>query len=527
MRVLITDPLSPVAVAMLEEAGHEADVQLGKSPEELAALAPGAEGWLIRSGTRITEALLAAAPDLRVVGRAGVGVDNVDLEAATRRGVVVLNAPDGNTLSTAEHTCAMILAQARQIPQADASLRSGSWERGRFGGMELAGKTLGVVGVGKIGRTVAERMRAFGMEVVGFDPVLAPEAADRMGVELVDLDALFARADVITLHTPLNDATRNLIRAETLARCKDGVRIVNCARGGIVHEGDLLAALESRKVGGAALDVFSQEPPGPALAPLLAHPRVVVTPHIAASTEEAQEKVALVVAEGVIDTLAGRPAATPVNAGALRAAAQPEAQPFLALADRLGQVAAQLAEGPVRRVSVVCSGDVARRYADVLTVAALRGLMSHWTDRPVNLINAPVLAHEAGLQVEERRLSETADFTNLVEVRVEAAGGETAVKGTVLGREDLRLVEIDGFRLEVRLEGLLLLYRNVDRPGMVAAVGALLAHAGINIGALALGRTGRGEEALSAFSVDDPLPEEVLQQIAGLDGVHGVRLVRL
>jgi D-3-phosphoglycerate dehydrogenase / 2-oxoglutarate reductase len=273
--------------------------------------------------------------------------------------------------------------------------------------------------------------------------------------------------------------------------------------------------------------VFSQEPPGPELAPLLAHPRVVVTPHIAASTEEAQEKVALVVAEGVIDTLAGRPAATPVNAGALRAAAQPEAQPFLALADRLGQVAAQLAEGPVRRVSVVCSGDVARRYADVLTVAALRGLMSHWTDRPVNLINAPVLAHEAGLQVEERRLSETADFTNLVEVRVEAAGGETAVKGTVLGREDLRLVEIDGFRLEVRLEGLLLLYRNVDRPGMVAAVGALLAHASINIGALALGRTGRGEEALSAFSVDDPLPDEVLQQIAGLDGVHGVRLVRL
>jgi D-3-phosphoglycerate dehydrogenase / 2-oxoglutarate reductase len=527
MRVLITDSLSPVAVEMLEAAGLEADVQTGKSADELKALAAGAHGWLIRSGTRITADLLDAAPDLRVVGRAGVGVDNVDLQAATRRGVLVLNTPDGNTLSTAEHTCAMILALARQIPQAHASLREGKWERSRFSGAELHGKTLAVVGVGKIGREVATRMQAFGMEVIGFDPVLSMEAAERLGVELVEIEDVFARADVITLHTPLNEATRGLLNRDTLARCKDGVRIVNCARGGIVDEADLLEALESGKVAGAALDVFSKEPPGPELAELLAHPRMVVTPHIAASTEEAQEKVALQVTESVIDALAGRPVASPVNAGAIRAASQPEARPFIELADRLGQVAAQMTDGHLERVTVRLLGDTARRYAEVLTVAALRGVMSRWMDVPVNLINASVLAAEAGLQVEEQRVSEPADYTNLIEVRLDAGGHQRTVKGTVLGEDDPRLVEVDGFRVEVRLEGHLLFYRNVDRPGMVASVGAILAHSGLNVAALALGRSGPGEVALSAFTMDDPITKQVREQIASLEGVEDVRLVDL
>lgn len=527
MRVLITDSLSPVAVEMLEAAGHEADVQLGKSPEELKALAPGAEGWLIRSGTQLTAELLAAAPDLRVVGRAGVGVDNVDLEAATRRGVVVLNAPDGNTISTAEHTCAMMLALARQIPEAHASLRQGQWERKRFAGSELDGKTLGVVGVGKIGRTVAAQMQGFGMRVLGHDPVLAPEAAERLGVQLVDLDTLFAESDVITVHTPLNDATRGLLDEETFARCKDGVRVVNCARGGIVDEAALLAALESGKVAGAALDVFSAEPPGENLTSLLRHPNVVVTPHIAASTEEAQEKVALQVTESVIDALAGNAVATSVNAGALRAAANPEVQPYLALADRLGLLAAQMTEGPLKRVVVRCSGDVVRSYAEVLTVAALRGVLSPWSAEPVNLVNAPVLAREQGLEVEEQRSSAPTDFTNLVEVRIETASGTRSVKGAVFGKEDVRLVEVDGFRFEVRLEGNLLFYRNVDRPGMVAAVGSILAHHGLNIASLALGRTGPGEVALSVYSIDTSIPDQVAGQIEALEGVDDVRRVKL
>lgn len=527
MRVLVTDPLSPAATRILEAAGCTADVQLGRTPEELAALAPGAVGWLVRSGTRLTAELLAAARDLRVVGRAGVGVDNVDLEAATRRGILVLNAPEGNTISTAEHTCAMLLALARRIPQAHASLQGGAWDRKRFTGVELAGKTLAVVGVGKIGRAVAERMRAFGMHVVGFDPLLAPEAAERLGIELVDLETAFARADAITLHTPLNDATRGLLGREAFARCRDGVLVVNCARGGIVDEAALLEALEAGKVGGAALDVFAEEPPGPELAPLLRHPRVVVTPHIAASTDEAQEKVALQVAEALVDALAGRPVATAVNAGALGAAAQPEARPWLALADRLGQVAAQMTAGPLRRVAVRASGEVAGRYADVLAVAALRGVLARWSEEPVNLINAPVLAREHGLVVEERRRTEAEDFRNLVEVELEGAEGTRTVGGTVVGEDDPRLVAVDAFRCEVRLEGRLLFYRNVDRPGMLAAVGAILAHHGINIAGLALGRTAPGATALSVYTVDDPVPAQVLAQIASIDGVEDVRLVHL
>jgi D-3-phosphoglycerate dehydrogenase / 2-oxoglutarate reductase len=365
------------------------------------------------------------------------------------------------------------------------------------------------------------------MRVVGFDPVLAPEAAERLGVELLTLEEVFASSDFITLHTPLNDATRHLLDESSLARCRPGVRIVNCARGGIVDERALLAALESGHVAGAAMDVFSEEPPGAPLAPLLQHPRVVVTPHIAASTGEAQEKVAVQVVEGVIEALAGRPVATSVNAGAIRAAAQPEAQPFIALAERLGHLAAQLTQEHLDRVVVRSSGETAHRYAEVLTVAALKGVMEHVSDRPVNLISAPLLAKEAGLRVEDQRVSEPSDFTNLVEVTLETASGAVEVKGTVMGHGDLRLVEMDGFRFEVRLEGHLLFYRNVDRPGMVAAVGALLAEHGVNIAALALGRTGPGQVALSAFSVDEPLSPDVLQQIAAIEGVDTVRLVRL
>ena len=525
MKVLITDRVDPVCIEQLETAGFEADVQLQKSPEALRALAAEADAWIIRSGTRITGELIEAAPRLKVIGRAGVGVDNVDLESATRRGVLVLNAPDGNTISTAEHTCAMILALMRQIPQANQSLRGGAWDRKRFTGAELNGKTLGVVGVGKIGRAVAERMRAFGLRVLGFDPVLGQEAAERIGVQLVSLDEIWAESDVITVHTPLNDATRGLLGRDVLARCKPGVRIVNCARGGIVDEAALLEALEQGHVGGAALDVYSQEPPPEAIARLLQHPAVVATPHIAASTAEAQAKVAEQVTEQVIRALRGEPVQTSVNALALRMAADPDAQPYLRLADKLGQIGGQLSDGPLRRVRVTCRGEGARRYAEVVALAAVRGVLSRWHDEPVNLVNAPVLAADAGLQIEERRDTESGHYTTLVEVALEGDGPARVVAGTVFNEDDLRLVHVDGYWLEVRPEGHLVFYRNVDRPGMLAAVGALLAEAGLNIGALALGRMGKGAMALTAISVDEPVTAEVRAQIAGLEGVEDVRLV--
>ena len=527
MRVLITDALSSASTDLLAAAGIDADTRLKLDEDTLAEIVGGYDGWLIRSGTQVTARLLEAAGQLKVVGRAGVGVDNVDLEAATRRGVLVVNAPDGNTISTAEHTCAMALALMRQIPQANASLRAGSWERKAFSGSELSGKVLGVVGVGKIGRAVAKRLQSFGMTVLGFDPVLTKEAGEKMGLTLVGLDRIWAEADLITVHTPLNDATRGLLNAETLAACKPGVRLVNCARGGIIDEAALLAALESGHVGGAALDVFSEEPPETdLLRRLIAHPNVVATPHIAASTEEAQEKVGRQVTEQVVRALRGEPVTTPVNAAAIRMAAQPEVQPYLDLARRLGAIAAQLAGGSLRRVTVGCYGEAASRYAEVLTVGALTGILGRWADVPVNLINAGALARELGLHVEEQRHSDADGYANLVEVCLETTTGERSVKGTVLGSQgEARLVGLDHFRFEVKPDGHLLFYQNVDRPGMLATVGQLLADAGTNIASLTLGRTAPGEVALTVIVADAAVPAATLRAVRAVHGVDEVYAV--
>jgi D-3-phosphoglycerate dehydrogenase len=527
MRVLITDAVDQVCLDLLAEHGIEADLQLKKSDEELRALAQDADGWIIRSGTTISSDLIEAGSKLKVIGRAGVGVDNIDLDAATRRGVLVINAPDGNTISTAEHTCAMLLSLARRIPQANRSLFEGRWDRKVFTGSEVYEKTLGIVGVGKIGRAVAERMSGFGMHVLGFDPVLSQEAAERIGVRLVELDELFAGSDFITIHTPLNDATRGLLRTETFAKCKRGVRIVNCARGGIVKEDDLLLALESGQVGGAALDVYSQEPPPESLEKLIRHPQVVATPHIAASTDEAQEKVATQITEQVIYALKGEPVQTPVNALAIKMAAQPDAQPYLGLADRLGQIAGQLGDGHIRSITVRSRGELPRRYSEVLTIAAVRGVLSRWVTEPVNLINAPLLADEMGVHVTEEREAAAGSFTNLIEIELEADDDGRLVAGTIFDRDEPRLVRIDDYWLEVRPAGRLLVYKNVDRPGMLAAVGGILARNGINIGALALGRTGKGSLALTAVSVDEDVPDDVVEEIASIDGIEYIRRVHL
>ncbi len=523
--VLVTDPVHPVCGDLLAAAGLTVRTALKKSDDELVPIAADADAWIVRSGTRISARLLDAAPRLRVVGRAGVGVDNVDVDAATHRGVLVLNAPEGNTISTAEHTIAMLLSLARHIPPASASLRDGKWDRKSFTGAELFGKTLGVVGAGKIGRAVAERLGPFGMTVLAYDPLLAADAAERSGITLVGLEELIGRSDFITVHTPLTDATRGLFNRESIARCRPGVRFVNCARGGIIDESDLFDALESGHVAGAALDVWSAEPPGEALMRLVRHERVVSTPHIAASTDEAQEKVARQVTEEVIRALRDEPVLNAVNGMAIRMAAAPEVKPFLDLAERMGRAAYQLAGGPVTRVLLRVHGDVPRRYAEVLQLSALKGLVSGMVTGPVNLVNARVLAEETGLRSDTETFHDGSGYLSILELVVSHSGGTVSLGGTISGAGDPRLVRVDEFQVEVRLEGHLLFYRNVDRPGMLAKVGSALAGDGVNIAGLTLGRTSRGGVALTAVSVDERVADPVLITIAGIDGVESVRRV--
>ena len=526
--VLITDPIDPLGHEILTEHGVEIDELLEYDDETLRSHLKRAHGWIVRSGTTVTPELIDVAENLEVIGRAGVGVDNIDLDAATRKGILVCNAPDGNTISTAEHACAMLQSMARTIPQANHSLRSGNWEKKQFAGAELHDKTLGIVGIGKVGRAVAERMQGYGMDLLGFDPLVSDEVANRLGVTLAKLERVLSESDFITIHAPLNEETRGMIGAEELARCKDAVRIVNCARGGIVDERDLLDALNDGQVAGAALDVYSEEPPeSDFLYDLIAHPNVVATPHIAATTGAAQAKVAKQITQQVISALNGEPVDTPVNGMALKMAGQPEAQPYMELADRLGQIVYQLSDENVKSITVRCRGETPRRYAEVLSVAALRGVLNQWADEPVNFINAPVLAEDIGLRFRESRESEGGSYTTLIEVEAQTEGETHVVAGTLFNGDDLRLVRVDDYDLETRPEGEMLFYKNIDRPGMLARVGRLLADANVNIGALALGRKGRGEMALTAVNVDDVLTDDVLAEISSLDGVESVRAVRI
>lgn len=527
-RVLITDRLDAACGDILRAAGFEVVDRVGASAEEIRRAASDAVGWIVRSGTTITADLLEAAPSLRVVGRAGVGVDNIDVAAATRRGVIVINAPEGNTISTAEHACAMILSLARRIPLASASMREGRWERKEFMGAELFGKTLGIVGVGRVGRGVAERMSAFGMRVIGFDPVVSAEVAKESGVQLVGIEELAEQADVITFHAPLTASTRGMFGRERLDRCRRGVLIVNCARGGLIDEGVLLEALESGRVGGAALDVFSHEPPGEEERALLAHPAVVATPHIAASTAEAQQKVAVQVTEQVVLGLRGEPVATPVNASAIRLSSRPEVKPFVGLAELLGRIAARLsASHGIRRVTVRGAGEVPRAARDVLAVGALAGILGELHDQRVNLVNAEALAAEAGLPVNMDWATTAENYQHYVEVGVETGAGTRTIRGTLFGGTDARIVGLDGYELELRPAGTMLFYRNVDRPGMLAAVGAIVAEANVNIGAMALGRRDPGAPALTVMHLDEPLDAGTLRRLGELDGVADVLQVDL
>lgn len=525
MKILITDPVDRVCAETLAAEGFEVVERPGVKGEELSALLGEADGLIVRSSTQVTAGLLGSIRMLKVIGRAGAGVDNIDCDAATRKGIVVMNTPGGNTISTAEHTVSMLLSLARNIPQANESLRKGQWDRGAYVGTELHGKVLGIIGLGKIGREVAVRCRAFGMTCIGFDPVLAPEVASKMGIEPVALEEIFARSDFLTVHTPLNDETRGMIDDKAIDRCRKGVRIVNCARGGIVDEAALLRGIESGKVAGAALDVFVQEPP--VGNPLLNHPRVIATPHLGASTGEAQEKVARQIAVQVADMLKERGIVGAVNAEVIHMALRKDVRPFALLAEKLGSLVTQLGGGKLRKIQITTSGPALAQSGELITAAVLKGVLSHHLSEPVNLINAPVLARDMGLLWSERREAESISYTHLVKVACDSDQGTRKAAGTIFGNSHMRIVQVDEFHLEAQAEGYMLFYRNIDRPGMLAHVGSTLANAGINIAGAALGRDRPGEKAVTIINVDTPIPSSIMEKLEAIDGVFEVKAVKL
>ncbi len=526
-RVLLSDTLAPQGLEVLQRYPQlHFDIKTGLKPAELAAIIAPYDALLIRSGTKVTREVIEHATSLKVIGRAGVGVDNVDLEPATRRGIVVMNSPTGNSVTTAEHAISMMMAVARHIPAATASVKAGKWERTKFTGAEVHNKILGVVGLGNIGRIVADRAAGLKMKVIGYDPILTAEAAARLGIELVSLNELIERADFITVHTPLTNDTRGIIGTAAFARMKKGVRIINCARGGIVDEAALAEAITSGKVAGAALDVFVDEPP-PADHPLLKLDAVIATPHLGAATDEAQVQVAIDIAQQVADFLIEGTIRNAVNMPALSPKELEILGPHLTLAEKLGSLAAQLISEAPLEVTLGFGGEASNIKTDAVTSAALKGLLSRFLAEELNAVNAPFIARERGIMVSEHRSREAADYVNTLTLTVRTASGSHEVAGALLGARGLRITRIDGYRVEAVPEGYFLVLHNRDVPGVVGAVGTILGQAGINIGGLELGRDRVGGTALSVFEVDDAVPTAVLDKLKTHPAITAADLLKL
>ncbi len=525
-RVLITDKVSDRAVERFRaEKGLEVDYRPGISGGDLLTAVAGCAALVVRSQTQVTAEIISAGRILRAIGRAGTGVDNVDVAAATRAGVVVMNVPGGNTFSAAEHAFSLMLALARKIPGAARSVAEGRWERNKFLGTELYGKTLGILGVGRIGRAVAKRAKAFSMEVIGYDPFLPEEMIDKVGIGLVPLDEIFRRSDFITVHTPLTSETKHMIGAKELAICKPTVRIVNCARGGIVDEKAVAAALAAKRMGGAAFDVYEEEPPRDL--PFRGHPDVICTPHLAASTEEAQERVAVEIAEQICDYLRDGVARNAVNLTTLDARTQEKAAPFLGLALKLGSLQAQLMEGHPREIAVEYGGDVPPESTGPLSVAVLRGFLGQHMTEPVNAVNASLVARERGVRLREIRSADAVDYANLITVTVESSAGSRRISGTLFGRNIPRIVRLDGYHFDALPEGHLLFVSNDDRPGIIGLVGTTMGSNGINIAYMNVGRDRSGGQAIAILNLDSEVPEPVLDDIRRSPGITWVRTAKL
>lgn len=524
-RILVADPVSAEGLRVLRDVG-DVDMRTGLPADSLIEAIPAYAALVVRSETKVTRSVLEAAKNLVVVGRAGVGVDNIDLEAATERGVIVVNAPQGNTVAAAEHTLALLLALARHLPQADASLRAGEWRRKDFIGTEVRGKTLGIVGLGKIGSEVARRAVAMEMEVIGCDPFVPEERARALGVQWVDLEQLFALSDFITVHVPGGGANAGLIGADELATMKDGVRLINVARGGIIDELALAQAVKSGKVAGAAIDVFTAEPPGEN--PLLGDPRIIITPHLGASTAEAQERVALDVAEQIVEVLQGRPARYAVNAPLLAPETLKVVQPYMAVAETIGEVATQLVTGRLTSIEIDYYGEIAEHDVSPLRAAVIRGLLRPISEENVNIVNASLVAQGRGWQIDERLRQSHGVFLNLVHVKVGTTESEVTVAGTVEHGQP-HIVILNGLDVDIAPESgsFLLVCDNEDRPGMIGRVGTLLGTCDINIRSMQVGRRKARERALMIIAVDECPSEEQVADIEAIDGINNVRLVRL
>ncbi|WP_210529445.1 phosphoglycerate dehydrogenase [Rubellimicrobium arenae] len=511
-RVLISDELSTAAVQIFKDRGVEVDYQpkLGKDKDALLAIIGNYDGLAIRSATKATEKLIAAAANLKVIGRAGIGVDNVDIPAASKKGIIVMNTPFGNSITTAEHAIAMMMAVARQIPEANASTHAGKWEKSRFMGVELTGKTLGVIGAGNIGGIVCDRARGLKMKVIAYDPFLGEERANQLGVEKVELDDLLRRADFITLHVPLTDQTRNILSREAIAKLKPGVRIVNCARGGLVDEEALAEALKSGHVAGAAFDVFAVEPATDS--PLFGLPNVVVTPHLGASTTEAQENVALQVAEQMSDYLLTGAVTNALNMPSVTAEEARVMGPWIRLAGHLGNFVGQMTDEPVKAINVLYDGITSTMNLAALNCAVIAGIMRR-ANPDVNLVSAPVIARERGIQISTTRQDQSGMFEGYIKVTVVTEVRERSVAGTVFSDGKPRFIQIKGITVDAEIGANMVYTTNEDVPGIIGALGQTMGENGVNIANFTLGRSHRGGEAIAILYVDDPVPEPILDKL--------------
>lgn len=516
-KVLIADELSPAAVAIFKDRGVTVDVKPGLKPDELIAIIGDYDGLAVRSATKVTQKLLEAAQNLKVVGRAGIGVDNIDVPAATARGVCVMNTPFGNSITTAEHAVAMMMALTREIPQANASTHAGKWEKSKFMGVELYGKALGLIGCGNIGSIVADRAQGLKMKVIAYDPFLTPARAVDLGVEKVELDDLLARADFISLHTPLTDQTRNILDAKALGKCKPGVRIVNCARGGLIDEQALKTALDSGHVAGAALDVFLTEPAKEN--PLFGHPRLVATPHLGASTNEAQENVALQVAEQMSDYLLLGAVTNALNMPSITAEEAPKLRPYIKLAEQLGGFAGQLTQSGLKKVVVEYEGHAAGLNTRPLTAIVLEGLLRPLLSS-VNMVNAPIIAKDRGIEIAEIKHDRPSDYQTLMRVTVTTENQTRDLTGTLFADRKPRVVSVKGIAVEAELGPHMLYVTNEDKPGFIGALGSALGAAGINIATFHLGRLAEGQEAIALIQVDSAVPPAIIASIAKIPGVR-------
>lgn len=524
MKLLVTDPISDEGLEVLRRDERvQVDIQSDLSHEELVKVIGDYDGMIIRSGTTVTSEIIDAGKNLKVVGRAGVGVDNVDVEYATRKGVLVMNTPAANILSAAEHTMAMMLTLARKIVWADNSLKSGKWERKKFTGIELSGKTLGIVGIGRVGGEVAKRAKAFQMRLIGYDPFISPENAVKVGVRLLPLERVLEEADIVTVHAPLTKGTYHLLGEEQIRLLKPSVLVINCARGGIIDEDALHSALKEGRIAGAALDVYEQEPP--LGSNLLELGNIVTTPHLGASTKEAQEKVSLEMAEHVKKFLLDGRISNAVNAP--RGKVDPKLAPFIPLAEILGCFAMNIFDGPLRRMQITICGEIASRDTSMIRISALIGVLSNVTGENTNVINAEAIAKEKGIQVIESKVDECSHFVNMVSIQLQSDGHRVEVRGTAFPADEPRLVGIDEFDIDMPLEGDLIMTIHQDLPGVIGKVGNTLGNRNINIARMRVGRRNRGERALMLVVVDDPVDKDLLEELVTEAGLQEARYIRL